>query len=50
MDLAAKEPDPPYDQSGEGAGDVLLIVTLHPVIVTHSLPFPNTTSAHLQLI
>jgi hypothetical protein len=50
MVLAAKEPDPPLGQSGEGAGDVLFIVTLHPMIVTHSPPFPNSTSAHLRLI
>jgi hypothetical protein len=49
MDLAAKEPDPPFGQSGEGAGDVLFIVTLHPMIVTHSPPIPNATSAHLRL-
>jgi hypothetical protein len=48
--LAAKEPDPPPGQSDEGAGNVHFIVTLHPMIVTHSPRFPNTTSAHLRLI
>jgi hypothetical protein len=48
-ELAAKEPDPPLDQSGDGAGSVLSIVTLHPMIVTHPPLFPNAHSAHLRL-
>jgi hypothetical protein len=31
------------------AAKVLFIVTLHPMIVAHSPPIPNATSAHLLL-
>jgi hypothetical protein len=47
--LAAKEPDPPRNQTGAFAGDILYIVTLHPMIVTHPPRFPTASRAHFWL-